>query len=107
MAAPDVPAWLDCTKGALSCQHSSIEMALEAAIVVMLRREGTGGVWGEVKAGMMKVERLTRIPEVRRIVMYVYLFWAESFVGYGRPAACTAECGRKLTAGSWFSFSSG
>ena len=85
MTAPDVPAWLDCTKGALSCQHSSVDLPLAVATVVTFRREGTEGVCDRVKAGMMRVKRT---PAVRRIVKYIS---GCKFVGYGSPAACTAD----------------
>ena len=55
ITAPDVPAWLDLTNGALSCQHSRVDLLLAALIVVTLRREGVGGRLDTVKAGPINV----------------------------------------------------
>ena len=58
MGAPDIPAWLDCTKGALSCQHSRLDLPLAAAMVVMFSREGTARVVGRMKARKVKMDRV-------------------------------------------------
>ena len=66
MAAPDVPGWLDGTKGALSCQHSSVDLPLAAPMVVIFNRDGIGDVLGRVRTETVKLERLTTITAVRR-----------------------------------------
>lgn len=100
--APAVPAWLDCTKGALSCQHTSVDSPLIAPVDVILRREGTGGVLNRVKAGIMKVEKWTRTTAVKRILGSV--LGCET-CEYELAAACTVNrrC-RAMTAGYRHSF---
>ena len=51
--APDVPGVLDCVNGELSCQHSSVDMPLAAATVVMFKYDGIRDVFDEVKADSM------------------------------------------------------
>lgn len=65
-------------------------MSLAAAIVVIFRREGAGGVLGRVEAETMKAERFARIMAVRRIVRSILGCRAR---GYELAAACTAEGG--------------
>lgn len=64
---------------------------------MIFKREGTGGMFGRVKAGRMKGETLTRIMAVRRIVRSTVGCKAS---GYELAAACTVDGGcRKMTAG--------
>ena len=66
MTAPDVPAWLDCINGALSCQHSIVDFPLAVAMVVMFRWEGTETFVTSVRAGTM--DRLKIMGAARCIV---------------------------------------
>ena len=64
MAAPDVPGWLDCIKGAPSCQHSSVDLPLAAPMVVMFNRDGTRDVSVRLKTETIRLERLTTMTAV-------------------------------------------
>lgn len=76
-AAPEVPAWLDCTKGALSCQHSSVDLSLAAAMTEMFRWEGTGGNVDRLKAGTMKMESMRAMRRMvgTKIGREAWIYW--------------------------------
>lgn len=76
-AAPEVPAWLDCTKGALSCQHSSVDLSLAAAMTEMFRWEGTGGNVDRLKAGTMKMESMRAMRRMvgTKIWREAWIYW--------------------------------
>ena len=91
MAAPEVPAWLDWASGALSCQHSRVDLPLAAAIVVTFKWEGAGEEVDRVKAGPMKVDRLENMRGVRRMMGSKTRKQGGEAGGNGVISACTAD----------------